>query len=244
MASVFKEEKNNIYATMDTEFYLPNYFFNSSGGFAERTATEISTLGVFVFSCLKNDKVVETHLMNIPAWIKIHAYTVTERDVTLPNDSTPTKCQVVSYLPGQKIMENTIIQDSENVERFMGFVLSGKIPNFIPYEKSREIWDRNESFNAASLGVPSVIKELILADFYRYKANPNKKFAHVIGKDNTGKISQYDYVMNNIRQVCQYTSTFAGLTFEDFDTMATTSVNRTRNKEVEAYSPIENLLKL
>lgn len=244
MASVFRSDGTYIYATLDTEFYLPNSYFDSASGFASRNGSLITTIGIFEFKCLKNGKYLEHHVMAIPSWFDIFVYESEEREITL-GDGSIEKCQVISYLPGQKIMNASIVQDSDNIEKYMAFILRGKVPSIVPYEKSRELWDRNESLNGNSLGVPSVIKELILSTYYRYKKNPSKKFSHVIGKDSTGtKISQYDYVMNNVRQVCQYSSTVAGITFEDIDTMITTSVNRTRNHEEEAYSPIEKLLKL
>jgi hypothetical protein len=116
------------------------------------------------------------------------------------------------------------------------------VPSIVPYEKSLQIWQKNQELNSANLGVPSVIEELILSVMYRDKNDPGTKFSHVIGKD--VNVSQYDYVMNNIRQICQYTSTFTALTFEDIDSMITTSLNRTRTNGHEAYSPIESLIKL
>ena len=50
--------------------------------------------------------------------------------------------------------------------------------------------------------------------------------------------------MKSIREMCQYTSTFNGVTFEDFDSMVTTSLNRTREHIEDPESPIEAILKL
>ena len=57
-------------------------------------------------------------------------------------------------------------------------------------------------------------------------------------------ISQFDYQTASIRQICQYTSTFTALTFEDIDSMITTSLNRSRNKGNEVDSPIERIIKM
>ena len=112
----------------------------------------------------------------------------------------------------------------------------------IPYDKVANIWEKNMQMNNINLGVPFLIEEMVLSVAYRYAKDPSKMFCEVCTKD--PKISMYDYVMNNIRQICQYTSTFTGLTFEDIDTMITTSLNRTRNHGEEAYSPIEEIIKL
>ena len=61
---------------------------------------------------------------------------------------------------------------------------------------------------------------------------------------NDKNINNFDYVMNNIREICQYTSTFTAMTFEDIDAMITTSLNRTKTHSNETFTPIENLIKL
>ena len=58
------------------------------------------------------------------------------------------------------------------------------------------------------------------------------------------KISEYDYEMAGIRRICQVTSTFSGITFESFDDMVTTSLNRAREHGTETESPLEILFKL
>lgn len=97
--------------------------------------------------------------------------------------------------------------------------------------------------NGVHLGVPSVIEELILSATYRDKNDLTKKFSNTIGKDPT-KVSQFDYKMVSVRQICQFTSTFTGITFEDIDSMITSSLNRARNKTEEKPSPIEKIIKM
>ena len=96
--------------------------------------------------------------------------------------------------------------------------------------------------NSVNLGVPSVIFELILSAAYRYKKDPTQKFGLAAANDKN--INNFDYVMNNIREICQYTSTFTAMTFEDIDAMITTSLNRTKTHSNETFTPIENLIKL
>ena len=64
----------------------------------------------------------------------------------------------------------------------------------------------------------------------------------VAGKDDN--VSDYDYKMASIRQICQYSSTFTALTFEDFDSMVTTSLNRTAEHKSEQESPLEKIIKM
>ena len=96
--------------------------------------------------------------------------------------------------------------------------------------------------NNVNFGVPSVIEEVILSTAYRWKKNPAYKFAKVIGRH--PDMSLYDYEMASIRRICQVTSTFTGITFESFDDMVSTAINRSRTGGVETESPLESLFKL
>ena len=241
--SYFKSDGKFIYLdTQYVEFYIPKYYFESTGNFAEDNGSFIRVLGIFDIGIFENGKLKEMKVLNLPTWIELFVVDSEEKTVVLPGDPSPTPCFVLKYTKGQKIMNSSVIQDSTNVESYLDFVNKGKVPSIVPYEKSIQIWRKNQELNGANLGVPSVIQELILSVAYRSKQDPSKKFAHVIGNDLS--VSQYDYIMNNIRQICQYTSTFTALTFEDIDSMVTTSLNRTRNKGNEAFSPIEDLIKL
>lgn len=239
----FKSDNNYIYLeSQSAEFYIPKYYFDSSNKFAVKLSNSIRALGVFDVGIFENGKLKEMKVLNLPTWIDFFISDTEDRNVALPHTDELTPCTVLKYIKGEKIMASTVVEDSSNVETYMSFVLKGKVPSNVPYEKSIQIMKKNQELNNASLGVPDVMQELILSVSYRYKENPGEKFSHIIGKDLS--ISQYDYIMNNIRQICQYTSTFTAITFEDIDSMITTSLNRTRDKGVESYSPIEDLIKM
>lgn len=242
--SYFKSDNKYIYLdTSYAEFYIPLYYFEASGDVAIDMGDIIKALGIFEVGFFENGKLKEMKTFNLPTWTEFFVYDSEDRDVPLPgNNGNTTPCRVVKYLKGQKIMNAAVIEDSSNAETFLNFIIRGKLPTFLKYEDAIKIWRKNQELNSVHLGVPSVIQELVLSNSYRYKGDQNKKFSHVIGKDTS--ISQYDYIMNNIRQICQYTSTFTALTFEDLDSMVTTSLNRTRLKTDETESPLEDLIKL
>ena len=137
-------------------------------------------------------------------------------------------------------MSSSVIQDSSNAESYMNLIIKGKLPQCIPYSKMMESWSTNLELNNVGFGVMNVIEEMILATMCRDKRDPSKKFCQVV---TTEPLNDFDYKMNNVRQICQYTSTFNALTFEDMDSMITTSLNRTKSKGVETPSPVEVILK-
>lgn len=240
----FRTDKSFIYLdNCDTcEFYIPQFYFNEKPTFASYNGTDINVLGVFDVSFFDaNGKVIESHVLNIPNMIDIHVYESEDRDVLLPSEDSPVPCKVITYHKGAKIMLSTIIEDASNVMNYLSFIIKGKVPKSVPYSKSLEIWRKNIELNSSSLGVPSTILEMLLAVCYRDKNNTNNKFAYVAGDAN---VSDYDYVMNSIREICENSSTYVAITFEDIDRMITSSLNKTNHKVKEDEAPTEILLKL
>lgn len=240
----FRSDGKYIYLEAEyAEFYIPKSYFEDTSRFAEDAGSIVKALGIFDVGFFVNGELKETKVLNVPTMIDLFVIDSDDKDIHLPNDpEATTPCKVLKYTKGQKIMNSGVIEDSSNVEAYLSFIIKGKVPSIVPYEKSLQIMRKNQALNSASLGVHSVMEELILSVAYRDKNDPGTKFSHVIGKN--PETSQYAYVMNNIRQICQYTSTFTAVTFEDLDAMVTTSLNRTRSKTPEAFSPIEELIKL
>ena len=244
MASYFKSDGKYIYLEADyAEFYLPESYFDENGKFAEDKGDTIRTLGVFNVGIFEKDKLKEMRVFNVPTWIELFSHNTENRIVNIANkkgDIEEVKCKVLNYQKGAKIMSSSVIQDSSNAEDYMNLIIKGKLPSCIPYSRMMDMWSKNLNLNNVGFGVMNVINEMILAAMCRDKRDPSKKFAHVV---TTELLTDYDYKMNNVRQICQYTSTFNALTFEDMDSMITTSLNRTKTKGTETPSPVETILK-
>ena len=203
----------------------------------------IHVLGVFDINILdEKGNIKEEKILNLPTFIDINVYDFEDRVVKLPSEVEPVPCKVITYYKNSIIMKSQIIKNDDNVSGFVDFVVNGKLPKNLPYSKSIRIWRKNLSLNGSSLGVPSMIMEMILSVAYRDKNNPYNKFSTVVGNDLS--VSEFDYKMSNIREICQFTSTFTAITFEDMDTMITSSLNRSNKKVKEEEAPTEVLLKL
>lgn len=228
------------------EFYIPQEFFKSTSKakFAEDRGETIRVIGVFDIGIFdEKGNLKEMRIFKIPSWIELFSYDNEVRDVRLPKSDVDIPCRVLSYYEGAKIMSSTIIEDSDNAQAYLKLICAGKVPSSVPYSQSAQIWKKNQLMNGVHLGVPAVIEELILSVSYRSKDNLSLKFAQVIGQDDS-TATDYDYKMASIRQICQFASTFSALLFEDFDSMAVSSLNRTRMKKPEAESPLEKIIKM
>lgn len=239
ISKVFRSDDKNIYLNISyCEFYIPTYYFDSK--WAIRLTNTIKVLGLFNVGLFEGGELKEIKFLNLPTTIELENYDEEERTISFEG-SPDTKCIVLKYLNGQKIMESTTIEDSENAQSFLDIIIKGKIPPTVPYSKVLTIWSKNQELNNVNFGVPSSTLEMILAVAFRDKNNMEKKFSTVIGTN--PETSEYDYKMAKIREICQYASTFTAMTFEDINSMITTSINRTRENKYEMESPVEKIIK-
>lgn len=238
MDKYFRSDGNFIYSEVPyVEFYVPMSYFSLKTAIV--SGNNLSALGLFHIGIFKNGKIDEYRILKIPTFINLYIYESEERVVSI-SDVGSIPCMVLKYIKNQKVMDSFVIEDSEYAYRYLELILKGKIPK-IPYSKALEVWMDNQKLNNVNFGVPASTLELILAVAYRDKNDFTKKFSTVIGKDK--KVSEFDYATVNIRSICQYASTFSAMTFEDFNSMVTTSINRTVLHKEESDSPVEDIIK-
>ena len=238
-STIFKDDGKYFVPNTIFEVYIPMDFYEVK--LVEDLGGVINLFSLVPAGVFKGDKLDRFVTINVPCWNKFNLYTSENRIVNIPGlGETP--CKVLRYLPGQQMCESTLLEDSINAQMFLRQITYGKVPPTIPFKEALNVWVKNQNLTNVDYDVPFVILEVVLACCYRYKKNPVKKFSEVYGKN--PDIDQYDYEMAGIRRICQLTSTFTGITFESFDDMATTSINRARDKGEETESPLEMLFKL
>ena len=160
--------------------------------------------------------------------------------VLMPGDPNRAHYIASKYLKDAKIMQSMIFEDDINAKQYLKSMTAGNLPNLIPYSKALEVWRKNQELNNVHFGVSSCYLEVILSAMYRNPNDLSQKFAKIAS--NKG-VSDYDYATASIRQICQYNSTFSALTFEDMDSMITTSLNKSRENVKEVESPLEQIIK-
>lgn len=237
--NIFRKDDQYIYLDVPyCEFYIPSYYFDS--GWAKLLTKSIITLGVFNVGIFEKGQFKEFKILNLPTSIELFYTDIEKRTLDFPG-SPNTPCTVIKYIKDQTIMNSYTIENSSNSESYLDLIVKGKLPGTIPYSKVLNIWKKNQELNDVHFGVPSATLEMILAVSYRDKQDMTKKFATRYGSDMN--LSEYDYVTANIRKICQYASTFTAMTYEDINSMITTSVNRTRDGKYEVNSPVEKVIK-
>lgn len=221
------------------EFYIPETYFQSKLG--SIYGSDVKCFGIF--NCREFDtkmKPQKLETFNYPTMIILHPSSMSKQTINLDGDDTT--YIVCKFFKGDKIMRNESHIESTNVELFVDMVLKGKLPGTIPYKELIHIWLKNLEINSIKLGVSSIVLEAILSEFYRDKKNPTKRFGITKGKNPS--VSETDYKAAGIREVCSRNSTFSALTFEDMDSMITTSININKYGKEEKESPLEKIMKM
>ena len=241
MSEYFSKDKEYVYLDSDyMEFYIPLEFFDQSKRFAQDFSSYIETLGLFYVGIFEKGKLKTYRIMNQPYTITVYVYDSENTTVDLPTGSTP--CKVLKYNKGAKLMNSRVIQDAQSSLQYLDMAMGGKVPGGIPYDKLAAIFQKNKAVNNVDFGVRPEVEELVVGLNYRNPKNLSQPFSLIYGGDLN--VSPYDYITVGTRQICQYASTFASITFEDMDSMITTSINRARTKGHEQYSPIEQVIKM
>lgn len=232
---------NFIFTGNYLEMYIPAFYFESQ--LAENYGNALRVFGLFTIK-VSDDKKKGGQLetFNVPSIIYIFPSELEKQTLQLINENEPEQYYVAKFYKGNKIMSNCIPQDATNVELFLDILFRGKIPKSIPYNQILEIWQKNLSINNVKLGVTSTILEVIISQIYRDKDKPEETFGRQLGK-NPNK-SKYAYKTAAIREICARNSTFAGLTFEDMDSMITSSLNINKYNKNESDSPVEKIIKM
>ena len=239
MAKLFRNDGTDIFLDTDfIEFYIPDYYFDEGCGFATDFGATIQTFGIICVGLYEKGKLSSIKRLQIPMDITLESYDTETRDIDFATG--PMKCRVLKYMKGQKIMQYRYVKGSKNTVRLLNMILYGYIPKFVPYDQVYFLLLKSCEQHSVNLGVPNYLLEILITTVYRYIADPSKKFSEVYGKED---ISSYDYQTVNIRKACQYASTFSAITFEDIDSMVTSSLNRSATHKAEPYSPLEEVIK-
>lgn len=221
------------------EMYVPKAFVER--GLAEDVGNVYKVFGIIHLRTFeKGEKPNELETLNLPSMINL--YPSEKEDRTLTLEGIEEKYLVLKFFNGDKIMDCQVRKDSTNCEIFLDLLFRGKIPSTIDYSKIMALWDKNLEMNGVGFGVPATCRSVTIAEIYRDKNNPGQRYAKTVGKNFTKK--QLDYLTSNAREMCARNSTFAALTFEDFDAMLTASLNINKYNRSETESPIEKIIKM
>ena len=151
----FKIQGENIVFTGEyLEVYVPVRFEES--GLYEDLGDSIEVVGVLNIRVFDKGKPGKVKTLNLPTTINMYPSEKTRQKLKLIDSmEEPEPYIVLKFFKGDVFTNKSTRIDSTNVERFLGMITSGKIPNTIPYSSIIKIWHKNLQLNSVSLGVPS-----------------------------------------------------------------------------------------
>lgn len=222
-----------MYAKQNLEIYIPQDYFASK--IAVDVGSHIETFGLlFIKSATGGD----IKLLNIPGIISMNIYDTAQKVIHVKGQTIV--ANVYTFLKDSVIMGQHVIQGREVAEKFLDFVLSGKLPKSLDYTKLINIWWSNLEISGVDFKVPSLIYELIYATIYRDPHNMKKRFGQIYGKQSTP--NPYAYETGDIRTIVANLSTFSGMVHEHMNRMITSGINNSMEGLEEPVSPLEKII--
>ena len=243
MADFEKNSDNEIIFTGKyMEVYIPEFYFEKN--VAQAIGDHFKTLGILNFKTFAD--------INGTKPSKLRTLTISTVIYTYPSGGSSSesldlvgkgkeKYTILKYFHGDKLCNGEQIASLENFRSFLDILLGGKLPGTIPYDAVIDLFNNSFDLNGQDFPIPDNIKEIVVSKIYRWKKDPAIPFGVVYGKN--PKMSPYDYITMNPRAICRMDSTYAGLTFEDFDGSVMSGLLTTKQKRKEVASPMEPVMK-
>ncbi len=236
MGSLYAKD-NKLYAKHYLEIHIPRLYFDENK-FARSKGVSIETLGLAYIEAYPNGKVQPIKLLNLPATVEYIVYDFVNQDIKVLNKDMPVT--TLKYIQDSCVMSQSIQRGRDVVEMFLNAILGGRLPSNLDYPKLIDIWWKNIEISGSSLGVPSKVFEMIIANIYRDKNDIKKRFAEYFGSSST--TDGHEYQTGNVRDIVESLSTFSGLIFEDISRMVTSGINNSKDGVEEKESPLEKTI--
>jgi len=233
MEKLLYGKDGKVLAKQYLEILIPMIYFED--GFALNKGIAVEAFGI---AFIRSNKDSDIHLLNVPTVIEFKLYDYEFDSVRIHGVSM--QCMIMKYMKDAYVFHQTIPKEGTTAGAFLNYVLSGKLPKSINYNKLIDIWWKNLEISGFNYRVPSKILEMILANMYRDKSNFKRRYGQYYGKQShpTG----FDYDTGNVRDIVEGLSTFSGIVYEDINRMITSGLNNTLEGVEEQISPLEKII--
>lgn len=239
----FKEDGDYIkFIGPYMEMYVPSYYKEKE--LYTEYGEECQVFGLLIiqtFNDVDRKSPNPKRVLNIPVLFTSSPSDKEEATLDLVGDGNKDKYTVLKYYANDILCPLNVTQEIKSFKSFLQVMLQGKIPTILPYDIIRDIMAKNMDLNGMGFDVPESIYELIIAEIYRDKKDPTKRFGMVYGKN--PKMSPFDYKTASSRTITKLNSNFSSVIFENMDEMLVSSINRTVAGKPENPSPIEEVMK-
>lgn len=213
--------------------YVPERYFELKA--AKYAGDIIELIGIANYAIEKNGKLGSLHEFYIPTVFSTKPHDVEKlKGVRLTKDTPKEDYRVLKYIKGDTIIVSTKVpQDIEYVELLLKmFIITGDIPNTIPYDKIQNIIIENMDINGNNYKVTLQLWGIIISEICRSASNQEIPFR--LSKSN----NMHAYKSISIKDVSRMDSPYAAINTENFDV----SMVRATLSDKESTSPLEKIL--
>ena len=196
----------------------------------------ISLVGVVNY-CIedKNGKRSKLHTINCPTRFTCKPHSTEKlRKIRIIKESKPQDFRVLNFVNGDPIIVSTKVpQEIVNVESLVNlFLITGNIPNTIPYDKIQDYLMANMAMNGDSYNLNLQEWGVIISEICR--SSKDTKIPYRL----SGSKNLHDYQSISIKDISKMASSFAAIQSENFDD----SVVHATLSERDSTSPLEKIL--
>lgn len=234
-------QENNgqlIYTGIKMELFVLDDFFKN--GLAEEVGSSFYIFGAVRSKHYFNKDDDRSKAKDASLYYPLKFYTkpdeVSQEKIDFGNGEE--KYWVLTYYHDAVFMTTSeVIKDANNVSYLINLVMSGKM-DIVEYSKIPTMIQLCKHYNGVDFEVPAMYEEVIVADYYRGKNDVTKPARFEAANSNDPH-----YYARGVteREKVSFTSTFAGVTFEDITTMLTMADNAKRENREEVISDIERV---
>jgi hypothetical protein len=194
-------------------FYIPEKFFDLRASFY--VGESINSIGILNYAISdKNNKLGELREFNYPTRFLTTPYKVNKvKGIKLIKESEPMDYRILCYRKNDPIIVNiNVPEELSTMEDFIRlFVISGVIPNTIPYDKIQEYFINNIAYNGESYNVSLQLFGIVISELCRDPDNINIPFR--LSKTNDMKA----YKAIGVKTVAKLISAYSSITSENFN---------------------------
>jgi hypothetical protein len=242
------DEKNRLYFTEEgskillnafkCEIYVPDYYFDVKLAVQDGELFDLFFIVKYRLIHKDTDDVSKLPLYDfrIPTMVLTRPDEVQRTELNLYG--VQEKFAVFTYYRGGEILYNAdIVKNSTSVERYINLLTDGKIR--VPYIKVNDTTNKVQKIHDVKLNIPAYIQQLVISEVYRDKTDFSKP-ARLVASDKDTDNSKLKGL--NMRENSAFTSTLAGVGFEDVRSMLTVSDNRD-DADSKEMSRIESIIR-
>lgn len=228
-------------------FAVPEVFFNSGttkNPIAEINGAYVSMIGLCNWYIVdSNGKKSESKLFNFPTMFLCKPYKIEKvKGINImdsDDESQNNDYRLLHFKKGDEVVHHIRVpQLVDNVELFYKlFVITGKIPTSIPYDKLWELFIESANLNGINYGINYQLFGVVTAALCRDPKDISRPFRMT----KMNNMNQYKPL--SIKLVPNYISPFTAIGSEGFDeSLRSAIMMKDRSEEDIPYSPLEKNL--